>query len=78
MCIYTHSVFVEEEEGSSVDAHTPILPPPPKGTCVDGWWVFVNTSDQDVIISKADANFGLRTLGNSPRDNGPPRKDHQE
>lgn len=41
---------------------------------MDGWWVFINASDADVTVTKADANFGLRTLGNNPRDAAPPRR----
>lgn len=42
------------------------------GSCVDGWWLFINASDNDVTITKADANFGLRTLGDNPRDSARP------
>jgi hypothetical protein len=36
---------------------------------MDGWWLFINESKEaDAKVMKADANFGLRTLGNNPRD----------
>lgn len=39
------------------------------GSCVDGWWIFMNESKSTgANVVKADANFGLRTLGNNPRD----------
>ena len=38
------------------------------GTCVDGWWVLMNVGEEDAVVTKADGNFGLRTLGNNPRD----------
>ena len=39
------------------------------GSCQDGWWLLMNTSEtDDVKITKADANFGLRLPGGNPRD----------